>query len=170
MKSLRQNTKQPSNNVDLIDLDVTPIMNMFVILIPFLVSMAVFAHYSVLEFSLPPNAGIGNGGPKKAELKLTVVMRSAGFDLTVGDSLMNTVQMDINSHDYSQLEEALEEVKERLTRKDEVVVAVNDGIKFDKVVQVMDACRNSGYAKVALAEGPNIEETALTEKQNVKNL
>jgi biopolymer transport protein ExbD len=156
MKSIRQNHKQPSRNVEAIDLDVTPIMNMFVILIPFLVSMAVFTHYSVLEFGLPPNAGIGNGGPKKADLKLTVVMSEAGFDLTVGDSIMNTVTLDLNTDDYTPLEKALESIRESLTRKNEVVVAVNDGIVFDKIVQVMDVCKKTGFNKVALAEGPNI--------------
>jgi biopolymer transport protein ExbD len=155
MKSLRQNSKQPSTKVGTIDLDVTPVMNMFVILIPFLVSMAVFTHYSVLEFGLPPNAGVGSGGPKKTDLKLTVVMHQAGFDLTVGDSLMNTVPLNMDTGGLSSLEESLAEVRAYLNRKNEVVVAVNDGIVFDKVVQVMDVCRKTGFEKVALAEGPN---------------
>jgi biopolymer transport protein ExbD len=155
MKSIRQNRKQPSNKVGTIDLDVTPVMNMFVILIPFLVSMAVFTHYSVLEFSLPPNAGVGSGGPKKIDLKLTVVMRQSGYDLTIGDSLMNTVAASTNPGDYSSLEESLASVRQQLIRKNEVVVAVDDGIVFDKVVRVMDVCRKTGFEKVALAEGPN---------------
>jgi biopolymer transport protein ExbD len=159
MKSLRKNNKQPSQKVDAIDLDVTPIMNMFVILIPFLVSMAVFTHYSVLEFGLPSNAGMGSGGPKKADLKLTVVMHSTGFQLTVGDSLMNAVSFKDESGSLSALEKSLTLVRSRLNRKNEVVVAVNDGIVFDKVVQVMDLCRKTGFAKVALAEGPNTQDS-----------
>jgi len=155
MKSIRINTKQPSNKVESIDLDVTPIMNMFVILIPFLVSMAVFTHYSVLEFGLPPSAGVGNGGPQKSDLKLTVVMHETGFDLTVGDSLMRSVPITMEQGDLSSLEKSLTEVRNYLNRRNEVVVAVNDGIMFDKVVQVMDVCRKSGFEKVALAEGPN---------------
>jgi biopolymer transport protein ExbD len=159
MKSIRMNAKQPSAKVEILDLDVTPVMNMFVILIPFLVSMAVFTHYSVLEFGLPPNAGVGSGGPKKSDLKLTVVMHRAGFDLTVGDSLMHSVPLNMDEEGFSSLEQSLAEVRNRLNRRDEVVVAVNDGILFDKVVQVMDVCRKTGFQKVALAEGPNTDGT-----------
>jgi biopolymer transport protein ExbD len=155
MKSLRDNRKQPSHNVETVDLDVTPIMNMFVILIPFLVSMAVFTHYSVLEFSLPPSAGTGSGGPKKSDLKLTVVMNGERFDLTVGDSIMGTVPQGKDWGNLSDLEGELSLVRKNLSRKNEVVIAVNDGIVFDKVVHVMDACRKTGFEKVALAEGPN---------------
>ena len=57
MKLSFLNHQPPSEAADVADLDVTPVMNMFVILIPFLVSMAVFAHVSIIEFSLPPNVG-----------------------------------------------------------------------------------------------------------------
>ena len=123
--SLLLNSKQPSKKVEMVDLDVTPIMNMFVILIPFLVSMAVFTHYSVLEFSLPPNAGVGNGGPQKKDLKLTLVVRSSGYDLTIGDSVVNTITIDPDKNDYEKLEEELSSLRQDLTRKNEVVVAVN---------------------------------------------
>jgi biopolymer transport protein ExbD len=155
MKSILNNGKLPSEKADTVDLDVTPVMNMFVILIPFLVSMAVFTHYSVLEFGLPPNAGMAGGGPSKADLKLTLVMGSAGFELVVGDSLMDSVSLGGNNGGLSGLESSLARVRAGLNRKDEVVVAVNDGIVFDKVVRVMDLCRKTGFEKVALAEGPN---------------
>jgi biopolymer transport protein ExbD len=158
MKSILQNSKQPSTKAETVDLDVTPVMNMFVILIPFLVSMAVFTHYSVLEFGLPPSAGAGSGGPNKADLKLTLVMHSAGFELTVGDSLMDSVSLDGNLGGLPALEKSLTRIRTGLNRKNEVVVAVNDGIVFDKVVQVMDLCRKTGFEKVALAEGPNAEK------------
>lgn len=155
MKSVKPNAKRPSTKVETADLDVTPIMNMFVILIPFLVSMAVFTHYSALAFGLPPNAGLGSGGPKKTDLKLTVVVRSEGFDLTIGDSVMNSVEFDLQSAFYPPLKSALESLRENLLRKNEVVIAVNDGIPFEYVVRVMDVCKHIGFEKVALAEGPN---------------
>jgi biopolymer transport protein ExbD len=46
--------KSTSKEIELFDLDVTPVMNLFMVLIPFLVSMAVFTHLAVVDFSLPP--------------------------------------------------------------------------------------------------------------------
>jgi biopolymer transport protein ExbD len=56
--------KPPSDAASDIELDLTPMMSMFLILLPFLVSMAVLTHLTILEFSLPPNvAAAGNGNP-----------------------------------------------------------------------------------------------------------
>ena len=49
-----------------IDVDVKPIMNVLIILIPFLVSVAVYTNLAVIDMSLPPNvtaaAGKGSDG------------------------------------------------------------------------------------------------------------
>ena len=42
-----------------VDLDTTPIMNVLIILIPFLASVAVYIQLSVLNMSLPPNVSAG---------------------------------------------------------------------------------------------------------------
>ncbi len=154
MKSLFANAKKPSQHAEPVDLDVTPVMNMFVILIPFLVSMAVFTHYSVLEFSLPPNAGVDGGGPSRKDLKLTVVLMEKQFELTLGDSLLSTISREQEDKYLKDLEKALAEVRPQLAKQNEVVVAVNDGIQFESVVEVMDSCKKTGFEKVALAEGP----------------
>jgi biopolymer transport protein ExbD len=47
--TLYKSQRPPSELVESADLDVTPVMNMFIILIPFLVSMAVFTNLSILS-------------------------------------------------------------------------------------------------------------------------
>ncbi len=56
----------PSEVANEADIDVTPIMNMFIILIPFLVSMAVFTKLAIIEFNVPANSGknLSTGTPK----------------------------------------------------------------------------------------------------------
>jgi len=51
---MKRANKSVGRNFDMIELDVTPVMNLFMVLIPFLVSMAVFTHIAVIDFSLPP--------------------------------------------------------------------------------------------------------------------
>ena len=50
MKPIFSKSMHPSNNVDTPDLDVTPIMNMFIILIPFLAENLVGSDISGTEF------------------------------------------------------------------------------------------------------------------------
>ncbi len=82
MTSLRQ--RRPSAAVPGADLDVTPVMNMFIILIPFLVSMAAFTQLAVHEFGLPRDEGAGEAQAAD-ELPLTVVLESAGILVVRGD-------------------------------------------------------------------------------------
>ena len=49
-------SRRPSGLDGNAEIDVTPVMNMFIILIPFLVSMAVFTHLATHALSLPVTA------------------------------------------------------------------------------------------------------------------
>ncbi len=138
-------TNKPSSLVEGIDLDVTPIMNMFVILIPFLVSMAVFTHYSALQFTLPSNAGVEQSGPTKNELRATLTVKNSGLTITLGDSLLAQPT-------HEMLPESLMSIKKDLKRKNDMVLAIADDIAFEKVVSIMDICKQSGFSSVALSE------------------
>jgi biopolymer transport protein ExbD len=144
------------------ELSIVPVMNMFLILIPFLVSMAVFAHVAVIDVSLPPEAGLGQG-PKKNDLKLTVAMQAAGFQVVLGDSLLAAIPYKNDRPNYIALDSTLRAARPTLTHQEEAVVAVADGIIFEKVVAVMDVCREAGFAKLGLSGAP--EENTTTETQ-----
>ena len=144
---------RPSEAADIPDLDVTPVMNLFIILIPFLISMVVFTHLAVLHFSLPPNAGAGlskeNEQPK---LKITIVVAEEFLAVTYGETMLDSIVAINGSHDISTLSAHLSlrrTIAEVLS--DEAVVAVRDRVKFEEVVSVMDACRSSGFSKIGLS-------------------
>lgn len=141
-----------------IDIDVTPVMNMFIILIPFLVSVAVFTHLTIIEFSLPPNVGMGldisEGKPK---LKMTVVVISDYLAITHGDAMLDSIPSISGGYDYASLSKQLSTRRMEIDIKDEVIVAVRDAIRFKYVVKVMDRCRDAGFEKVGLSSAP--EET-----------
>ncbi len=136
-----------SNLAPEVELDMTPIMNVMVILIPILVSMAVFTSYATLQFSLPPNAGVGAGGPSREDLRLTLVVDNQQVKATLGDKVLAQMQ------GMEQVQETLPTLRSKLNRSEEAVIAFEDGVDFERVVDVMDACRASGFTKLALAEG-----------------
>ena len=59
---MKRTAKATKKDLETFDLDITPMMNIFMILIPFLVSMAVFTQIAVVEFSLPPAQSPGAAG------------------------------------------------------------------------------------------------------------
>jgi biopolymer transport protein ExbD len=108
MKTFLKRSIHPSYIPESIDIDVTPIMNMFFILIPFLVSMAVFTHLAVLHFSLPPNAGSALASPEiQPKLKLTVIIAEEYLAVTRGDRMLDSLAMINSDYDLTALAERL---------------------------------------------------------------
>jgi len=177
MKSLSIAKKSfvPSDALEAeIDIDVKPMMNVLLILIPFLVSVAVYTRLSIVELSLPPNVtGVSSSQSGKPKLKLTVVVGTGFVSITYGEKMLDSLAKTfdkalIGSHgigtaaggDYA-YEELLVRLKDRrnaVDEKGEVIVAARDSVSFKYVVRIMDACKKAGFEKVSLAsatESPN---------------
>ncbi len=160
MSSLLERRRAPSHQSeieDVCDVDVTPVMNVLVILFPFLLSLAVFTHFSIIKFSLPPNVGASldqsNGSPK---LKLTVVSAPTFTAITLGSSMLDSIPA--GKDEYSRLSSALEKHRATAEFKDQVIVAVRDKTDMQRVVSVMDRCRGAGFSDVALSSAPEASE------------
>ncbi|MBD3345612.1 MAG: hypothetical protein GF401_11170 [Chitinivibrionales bacterium] len=150
--SFYKGTRSPSEFDETPDIDVTPVMNMFVILIPFLVSMAVFTQLSILEFSLPPNVGTGlDNSSGKPKLKLTAVVAPKFIAITQGEHMLDSLPVEKGNYNYDAFFTSLKKHREKADIKDEIVVAVRDAVLFKYVVRVMDRCRDAGFNKIGLS-------------------
>jgi biopolymer transport protein ExbD len=145
--------KPPSEAAAEIELDLTPMMSMFLILLPFLVSMAVLTHLTILEFSLPPNVNAGSGGPssEKPRLKLTMVMAPEYLLVTLGDRLLDSLPNIDGSYDFGRLTDILVRRKQELNLENELVVASRDQVRLKNIVALMDRCKAAGFEKIGLS-------------------
>ena len=134
------------------ELDLTPVMNMFLILVPFLVSMAVFTQVAIIEFSLPPNVGAGlDDSLGKPKLKLTVVLGNDHSKVTLGERMLDSIPSAGDRFDTDSLLARLKVRRAGADIQDEVIVAVLDPVRFKHVVNVMDVCRDAGFEKIGLS-------------------
>ena len=144
---------KPSNATEgEIDIDVKPMMNVLIILIPFLVSVAEYTQLAVQQLSLPPNvsAGLGGSAGEKPKLKLTVVLTNGYCAITQGETMLDSVPAISGSYNLTILKDRLTVRRDATDVKDEILVAVRDSIAFKHVVDVMDVCRESGFEKSGL--------------------
>jgi len=150
--SLYRSTKPPSQVAHTEDLDVTPVMNMFIILIPFLVSMAVFTRMSIIEFSLPPNVGASmNRSSEKPKPKLTIRIGEDYLGIVLGEELLDSLTVENGVLPFEKLGRQIVLRKKELAYDGEVVIASKDHIAFKQVVAVMDLCRDAGLDKIGLS-------------------
>lgn len=135
-----------------VDLDIRPFMNVLLILIPFLASVAVYTRLSILELSLPPNVGAGMVNTlEKPKVKMTIVIDKNAISITYGEKLLETIPNNGDDYNYALLKEKLLSTRESLEIKNEIIVAVKDPITFKYVVHVMDICKENGFEKIGLA-------------------
>lgn len=142
----------PPSSIPGAELDVTPVMNMFVILIPFLVSMAVFTHLSIIEFSLPPNVNSAmNSVESKPEPKLTIRIGPDYLGIILGVEQLDSLVVTDDGYPFTALKKQLELRKKERNFQEEVIVASRDVVPFKQVVKVMDICREVGFVKIGLS-------------------
>ncbi len=142
--------RRPSAIAGVADLDVTPVMNMFIILIPFLISMTAFAHLASHELNLPGDEGSAHSTGRQ-ELPLTVAVGVPGLIVVQGDMVLAELPRREDKLDLTELARLLSgQTSEKL------VVAVDDPIATAEVVACLDACRAGGFSDVALAAGTGV--------------
>ncbi len=149
---------------DVARLEITAFINLIVVLVPFLLSTAVFTRLSVLDVSLPAqNSGVEQ--LKAEDLKLEIVIRPDALE--VGDRIggliqrIPTVAMAAGTvHDVKALSALMVQIKARFPDKTDATLLAEPDTAYDALVQVMDAMRESHTAqgqKVLRAElFPNI--------------
>lgn len=124
-------------------LEITAFINLIVVLVPFLLSTAVFSRLAVIDLTLPAqNSGIEKVLPNN--LQLEIVVRANGLE--VGDRLGGLIKRIDNSaggHDLAALSALMLEIKARFPDKSEATVLAEPNTPYDVLVQVMDAVRVS---------------------------
>ncbi|WP_298825834.1 biopolymer transporter ExbD [uncultured Piscinibacter sp.] len=127
-------------------LEVTAFINVIVVLVPFLLSTAVFSRLSVIEVSLPAqNSGVEQ--LKVEDLKLEVVIRPDALD--VGDRIGGLIQHIPNNaqgYDLTSLSTLMQQVKAKFPETKTATVLAQPNTSYEVLVQVMDTVREGAPA------------------------
>jgi biopolymer transport protein ExbD len=125
-------------------LEITAFINLIVVLVPFLLSTAVFTRLSVLDLTLPAQSSGAAEQLKVDNLQLEVVIRSDALE--VGDRIGGLIQRIPNAgpgHDVHALSALMVQLKARFPDKAEATVLAEPNTPYDALVQVMDAVRGT---------------------------
>lgn len=122
-------------------LEVTAFINVIVVLVPFLLSTAVFTRMAVLDLTLPAqNSGVEQ--LKVNDLKLEIVIRPDALD--VGDRIGGLIQHIPKAgadYDYASLAQLMQLVKTKFPDTTTATVLAQPNTPYETLVQVMDAVR-----------------------------
>jgi biopolymer transport protein ExbD len=143
------------------ELLLVPMIDIFTVLVTFLLMTAVFSRITILELELPSAAG----GPTvpEPEFRLEVILRSEGFELTNGTSVIADVPKVGGEYDLAALSQLAQSLKRDHPDVDDASILLEPKVEYDDLIQVMDAIRSA--EKPAAGEGadPGAVQPALAE-------
>ena len=134
-------------------LEVTAFINLVVVLVPFLLSTAVFSNMAVLDLTLPAPSNSSVEQLKVEDLKLEVVIRPGSLD--VGDrigGLIQSIPSTATGYDTAALNALMQQVKAKFPDKDTATILAQPDTPYEVLVQVMDAVRE----KAPEAKAPRV--------------
>jgi biopolymer transport protein ExbD len=122
------------------ELLLVPMIDIFTVLVTFLLMTAVFSRTVILELKLPPANADFTPPPPGLQLEVVVRKDSLLVDDRNSGPLASFPNKD-GTYDYDALSHYLQQVKAKFPDKTDATVLLEPDIPYDVVVQVMDRMR-----------------------------
>jgi biopolymer transport protein ExbD len=123
---------------------LVPMIDIFVVLVTFLLMTAVFSRITILQLDLP-SANDG-GSPAPPAFRLEVIVRESGFELTNGETLIAALPKVDGEYDWQTLSQLASQLKRENPEVSDASVLMEREVQYDYLIQVMDAIRSAEAA------------------------
>ncbi len=134
------------------ELNITAVMNIFLILIPFLLLTAVFVRIAVIEFALPSNQKSSTTEAPPRDAVVTVIaINEKGFDLKTQGMKFSFINKKKENFDFQTLVQNLQKVKALHVETEDIIIAPHAATKYDTIIKVMDRCRENGFPNISIS-------------------
>ncbi len=139
---------------------LVPMIDIFTVLVTFLLMTAVFARITVLDLDLDL-ASSDSDKPAEPEFRLEVIVRKEGLELTNGTQRIAAIPNVEGGYDLKTLSELAVSLKRDYPQTDSASVLLEPTVEYDYLVQVMDAIRTVDAASVPGAAELGQSQSAL---------
>jgi len=156
MARRRQRKKEPLETDIMELLNLTPMMDVFTVLVVFLLITAVFTSITIMELSVPTSAG--GSAATRPNFAIEVIVRKAGLEIANGSSVEAVIPKKDDKYDLEKLSELLRSLKAQYPAKEDATVLMEPKVEYDYLVQVMDTVRG---AEIRSAGRKEVEKISL---------
>src|SRR5262245_40509560 len=120
---------------------LVPMIDIFTVLVTFLLMTAVFSRITILQLDLPSSTAAP--GTSTPTFRLEVIVRHEGFELTNGEQLIATVPKVNGEYDLKTLSELALALKRDNPEANDASVLLEKDVAYDYLIQTMDAIRSA---------------------------
>jgi biopolymer transport protein ExbD len=135
-----------------VEVMLVPMIDIFTVLVTFLLMTAVFSRITILQLELPSANDTSSGPPP--EFRLEVIVRHEGLELTNGADLIATIPSVDGKYDLKTLSDMALELKRQYPQAKDASVLLERDIQYDYLIQVMDAIRSTEIDESGTAAAP----------------
>jgi biopolymer transport protein ExbD len=141
------------------DLDITPFMNLMIVLVPVLLMSMVFNSITILQLNLPDLTGSVTQSAEKNR-QLEVVLRKSSFEVYFPSGVL-IKRIDAKETekgeklDYETLSLVLQEIKKQVRDKSDVLLLSEADVSYQSLVSTMDTVR--GFRTVVATSAIEVE-------------
>jgi len=135
------------------DIDMVPVMNMFLVLIPFLLMSVSFFHIKAINTSVPVLAQGKNSGHEQITEKVTAIVEiePVGFHVSAISDSVEPEELDKwdarmpkdaeEAYPMDQLVAQLNKLKVSYPASDTLIIIPDESILYNTIIQAMDVAR-----------------------------
>ena len=124
-----------------VELMLVPMIDIFTVLVTFLLMTAVFSRITILQLDLPSSDAASAGTPPA--FRLEVIVRQEGFELTNGSTLIATLPKVDGEYDFKALTAMAVTLKHDYPDANDASVLLERNVQYDYLIQAMDAIRSA---------------------------
>lgn len=127
------------------ELMLVPMIDIFSVMVTFLLMTAVFTRLSIIQLDLP--SGAASASDDKPTFRLEVIVTKAGLKLTdSGKEELQTLPMENGEYPLQKLADITADLKVKHPEVDTASVLMANDVNYNALVQVMDAIRSTDQA------------------------
>ncbi|MEA2097215.1 MAG: biopolymer transporter ExbD [Candidatus Cloacimonadota bacterium] len=136
--------------------NLIPIMNLFIVIIPMLMTIMVTVHLAMIEITLPTEAAGGGGGDEATEELeelpkiITLALLPDRFELMVEgiEEIITIPQLSVGTYDYFTLDQNIARLKENNENQGTIDLLPDPTVKFDTLLRSIDICKSNNFPNI----------------------
>jgi len=122
------------------ELLLVPMIDIFTVLVTFLLMTAVFSRIAIMQIDLPSSVA---PKPEQPKFRLEIIVRQDGFELSDGKQAIGTIPRVNGAYDLNALTASVLAVKREHPTSEDGSVLSEPKVPYDQRIQAMDAIRSA---------------------------
>ncbi|MEM7435355.1 MAG: biopolymer transporter ExbD [Myxococcota bacterium] len=141
------------------EIPLIPFIDLLLCCVMFLLATAVWNQLAAMNANqqVPGQASTEDAPPEDEQVKLILQVRNAGYVLgsSAGESIdiKKRVVSNEREFDVDELKAKLAQWKQAWDKREDLIVAPEDGVRYEDVIVAMDVASAAGFTTLSMADG-----------------